>query len=1693
MSKHWAQSQLDAGGLINIDADATAGIDEKATETIVARTYGAAVLGDRVVVRLTSERLMPAEDLSMEFLGLEGRETSKPFAKQNRTALEFGHWALIHQPKNAKYALNLVKRMKGAERKANSKPGHAWDMYVEMAQELNKSVRNFLPAFWEQAARAYKEIGNTAYAGRALAKALEAERVHSLDVDRTHRRDAILEFTLSGCLSGKALSEYAKDLEKQFPPLEAYETYKDLTIRRTLGGMAPIANASADLTRLAKGAKRDTDEEIKSVLTAIIPSPAMARAPLQFWRSVKKQVSSLVASSPAFAMWLLVHTNPTASYSSDSPVWEWLDLLEEWNVLPYLSMPESELPNEVQIPGGRSGWFSRIASVETSPNKRVFDLLEQMTDLLRAEKQPLNLGIGYHGNLDADVLEMALEKGLAIAPEKPYAKLSFEGWLREDVDHPRRNSQLVHVCDHERYGKLLAEQFPELVKYQGSSRAQSWGRIIPPERSFEAAAANHPAVRKLWWDFLEQQLRSLERGGLADYEIAQEKLTNACRIRTAQEFPELVERLSAVDTKACLHRTLLAGLLDEYGWDSLDQTDDKSPIPKSKRYSDDKVNRVYPYISWLDQGTLYCVSPTEVTTWEQTLSKEQTMILAFPVGSQLAFIYNDSSEGWKSFLRWSSDPHTKHELSGTSWGIKEGWDSLMPIGSDGVIGGNRVFRLGDSTLPEASSLWFHDGQRFWRWTSDSSQSGYFRPRRSGTVSEFDPLTGKQLRASVPPFFEENLPAGATIVWEHSHLLRKPTQPGKSPLGERDGLIGLRCIKRRDGAVESQGVDGRSWVFGSDVQPSNETLGAVAILDKPCSDTFWIAASDGRLMDSHTGISFGFYQNRSNYFAGMPRELPHKFLHTLRLRCHATSESLRKISREDSDRLHAAAITEREARQQKEDPMIPDPKREESQKALAEMFPKAPPRLLAGLRGILRIAAGEEAATQGLIKRLTVLPESTAHFVPNNHLADQGFKQLVLWKPEFLPIHYGFEYKLSEYLNALAKFFRGQDCPSLPDFREYWFSLLADLPAVVWKSFWANALRERAEPSPTAGANSIGKQLANEPWVNALQALAQSGLLDMKGSFGLYRLNYSQNVAKFTAVSREGFESARPVTLVEGDQRYVAINFSSYSNEDLYLLGYSASGDCKPPKKLLVESANLFTNLWDSSQIEEFIKALNKLEKLPLPSPEKLQAAAERLNLSPISVAILWMGNIRTHPYGQEKLTKELRDHYGWKVKDIAVAVSELNAMEIPEKLHSACLRQPSFLLTSAGHNFETMVDKLAESRRALTPFPPEVIKELEKAAPYHQLPMKEFHELIMDPERSELLKQRKIDVHLPVRQNTWKVLEYTTVPKAAFPLNNAYSYLATAIRLLNYMLPIGHPVRLKLPKAIQAIRAFLDHPDTMLPIHEGYLSYSSKPLDMGSILSKFSTAGNFVKDANSIYRCDNYRFSIATIPPQVYCFAKTANLKTQQDLQLLAGTLQPILEAGETEGTLINTPFILGIQSEAMSELIDSNQSSEDQREGLWEQCPMHSAHPCVEQCAKQLDVEPSAATLYLQLLALPDPTTSNIKTWNGWNAKQYQNAAMQLVAKEFVLQAKRERAGREHFLPGGWEALKAPNLPIETWKLAIYGYENTESLRGGSAEKIVPQGSIASLFQRAWKRWLDGDRPAYTEAPIKTTKPKKK
>ncbi len=1679
MSKDWALSQLEAGGLVGLDAK----VDEKSTETMVARTYGAPVLGDRVIIRLTSERLVPAEDLSMEFLGLEGRAISQPIAKQNRTALEFGHWALIHQPKYAKYALDLVKRMKAAERKAVSKAGHAWDLYVAMAEELNKSVRHFLPAFWEQAARAYKELGNTTYAGRALNKALEAERVHSLEVDREHRRDAILEFTLSGCLSGKALTDYAKDLERQFPPREAYETYKDLVIRRTLGGMAPIANAASDLAKIAKTAKLDSDAEIEEVLQAMITSPAMSRAPFQFWKSVKKQVGNIVARNPSFAVWLLAHTNAVSSYRSESPVWEWLDLLEDWKVLPYLSMPAAKLPQDVEIPGERAGWFSRVASVESSPNKRVFELLEQMKDVLREEKQPIQLRCGYHGHMDVDVLDMVLGLGLDVAMPQGLFALNFDGWYREVIDHPRRNSQLTHVCSDERFRTKLIEQIPELVKFHGDRSKQSWGRTLPARRSFEEAAAEHDSIKEVWWKFIDKQLTSLETGALADFEIAEEKLGGSCRPKTAQLFPELVERLKKIDLGDCLHRTLVAGVMDEYGWEELDRATQENTIPSTSRRGDSNIYWAYPFVCWIQKDTVHCVSPTTSTKCEILLKNEQTLLFAVPVGSQFAFVYYDGGAGWKTFLRWSSAPNQDHEQTGSNYQYRSGLEALVQVGTDGVFSGQRVFREGDTVVPPAMPNWYHEGQRFWRLTGDG-QSGN-TDDEGGTVSEIDPVTGNVIRASVPPFFEDALPSGASIHWPLSHLLPKPTQPGVSPLGEKNGLLGIRCVRRRDGAMESTGIDGRNWVFPTEEQPSGGFLAALAIINKPASDSYWIVANDGRLIDSVTRKGFGLYQ-KQKYFAGTACDLPIRFMHSLRVRCEKSSKALRSFTRSNADKLLAAGEVEREARRKKEEPNKPDPERDEATRFVSTQFPAAPARLVQGISRIARIAADEKAVVQSLLKRLEP-PEGDAANAPsfNDDIAGQGFKEFVLNQPQNISTYYSSGSTLGYHIGSAAKYFAGHELETLPKSDRFWFSLLEDLPSVVWQTFWKRAIREDA---PT----DLKERVAGS-WIHSLKLIAETGILDLPGSFSLFRVNYDEQSSKLENELREKLDSNREAFFSEGPARYIAYLHYTYPGNSIFLLGYNPKGECKAPKKLAFESTQKIEIKWNRKQVIGFVNALSKLDSLPLPAIEKLNDASTRLGLHPIGVALLWMGNVRTTPYGQEKLTKELREFYGWKVKDIQVALLELQSVSIPDDLYSNCLKDPAYLLTKAGHNFDSMIDSLAEARRALPAFPPEISKELDRAFPrYSGLPLKEFNELIMAPKEAELLKLRKVEFRLPTRQRSYGTLEVEITPTPSFDLTRAYNRVAKGISIINYGMPVGHSVRRQLPQVIESIHTFLDQPDNLLPIGQFFIAFDAQKTNIESVIGNLATTmGKFEKDSSSIYRCVTVTFVLATIPPNAFGYFYTSKLKTLKDLQALEGTLQPVCQTEYYDNSMLTPHFAVSMRSDGMTGLMECNRKPKIE-DGLWEQYPLHSVPALVTECSKQLKVDEMAAALYLQILALPDPTSTKLKLWNGWNTNQIQSFSAPLLEKELLVEAKRERAGRELFLPGGWEPLKAPNLPIETWKLPMFGFENTEQLRGGMAEFIVFEGPIASLFENAWNRWKAGDVPAYAEAPTKSNKKKK-
>ena len=135
-----------------------------------------------------------------------------------------------------------------------------------------------------------------------------------------------------------------------------------------------------------------------------------------------------------------------------------------------------------------------------------------------------------------------------------------------------------------------------------------------------------------------------------------------------------------------------------------------------------------------------------------------------------------------------------------------------------------------------------------------------------------------------------------------------------------------------------------------------------------------------------------------------------------------------------------------------------------------------------------------------------------------------------------------------------------------------------------------------------------------------------------------------------------------------------------------------------------------------------------------------------------------------------------------------------------------------------------------------------------------------------------------------------------------------------------------------------------------------------------------------------------------------------------------------------------------------------------------------------VAEVSRVLGVSEDGAVLYLQTLALAEPTAKNVQLWNGWTPARYKKAAAELAAAGLVLEAKRERAGRAHFLPGGWVSFKAPDLPMEVWKLPLYGIGDKKGGYARPLHRILPLRPLHELFAEAWARVARGERPEYEE-----------
>ena len=142
-----------------------------------------------------------------------------------------------------------------------------------------------------------------------------------------------------------------------------------------------------------------------------------------------------------------------------------------------------------------------------------------------------------------------------------------------------------------------------------------------------------------------------------------------------------------------------------------------------------------------------------------------------------------------------------------------------------------------------------------------------------------------------------------------------------------------------------------------------------------------------------------------------------------------------------------------------------------------------------------------------------------------------------------------------------------------------------------------------------------------------------------------------------------------------------------------------------------------------------------------------------------------------------------------------------------------------------------------------------------------------------------------------------------------------------------------------------------------------------------------------------------------------------------------------------------------------------------------WSQDPLVTAPGIVAEVAARFGLPEDPARYWLQLLALHNPTDKNIALWNGWRKAERERAAAPLLEKDLIVRARRARAGRSLFLPGGWQEAKTPHLPMESWKSSFYDLE--------AAPKVLPRLSVGvplvpfgQLFTDAWRRCTSGDVP---------------
>ncbi|MGW0658326.1 DNA-binding protein [Streptodolium elevatio] len=1593
-----------------------------------------------------------------------------------RASGDFVDWIRREHPGDAARLLRLLpglpQDLKTARNRAWSQPKKALGIYQGIAAELTRSAPHVLPGFHEHAARAFLSTRHQAFASQMLAAARQAEAEHGLAVDDDHVDEIFLEFVVADALPAKAVAEYSKDLLTRMPADEAFTRFTRLCVRRTGAGLPPSVQMASAVRKLAREAG-DKDRREQAYLAEILRLPVVVRAPAGWWHAHRAAVVAVARREPAVRGRLLDvapkwHQHDMTFDQARALCRVWIALLEDCGATAGLGdgvgVTDEERPSD-----GTTGWLTRILEgwIPGGEDPRMpglHALLPRIAERITGELAASGGAFEMTWSLasDVDLVDLMLSLGIPMTDPRPGGhRLELDRWARTD---DRRDLRALAAAPG------LARAF--------RNGASGWYDQSEHPRTARALAAT-PGGRVLLADWICDLSRASAPAGLPNLPSAQSSLAWLPPDIAALASDAVVEATKA-DLAPELARTLRAGLTDELCWPEFEE------ITAGGATGRPYVAEAWPYLVVARDTEVRVLGPGGVVL--RHTSRAPSTGASRPefhyVDGALLVYWREYGAGYRGYWYRPDEAPDGPAEPVALFGLdpeeyRRSGEVSLPLPGGGRFTGRGVLRAGDADIPDESPT-SGDGTRFWAW--DEKASAWFR---------HDPGTGAQDERDLPGL----MAAGAAetgldaLDGRHSWVRPAPIAEPAPVAVPVDGLLGWHVTTQPDGTLRGKDLAGRAVTVPGDVASRPFPAHPFAALTLPGDERPRALVRDKNdrvdIVDPEGVVTAGGFEAFS---AGNPVLPPTSFWHMMRIRDREGSLALRTVDDETAAALLAAAGTG-------DDSDLP--------KAVRALLPSVTdPVLVAGIAGVVRFAGERRAVLDGVAERATAPePGDGPREVPGDPKTDPGDELLrcaldgigltpraigTAPDPASAARHQGRSRAFRQLRELHARFAarRSAADDAADDAGRLHFGT-KDVPRT---DIAVDDLVLRASAVAVKAASPVTPPAEQEA-LRALLTLLDAFRMDAENpaSWRRVRMHADQETLRHAGWHGDRYydDGARGVLGLGGgafafvNDAYVPLytpDRKTYGM-DFTALVRDPAGRFELPGGYTVTDTAPIDTAWFAG-LGQFLETWGRQGQVPWdPSAADVFAEATGVGQAMARLIVAGLPELSSPAFP----SAELRAVLGLKASEAGAARGEIRRLADPDvrgELVAALLPADPARLWTDGVDAAAAAAVWNSRVGRLRPVPDALLVDAVGALPdlwwsrstgryasIHDVdttrgPSGALRAAV-DPDASPAL----------TRDHTWTLdegrLRSSDATEWAFHGGILVATVAT-VQWLAHRLPAGDPLRATLPATLRRLRERLAAPGTLVDLnvnaHFGaFRKAAGEPADTGAEWERYGALvvpcrldwdahPNIV--ASPIVRTDlldgagsdpYVELALATVPRLD---------RSLRHLTALARVFDPAFAA------------LLGDPGEPVV-------GSRDRDGTWWPQDPSRSVPDLVTEVAGELDITEDAATLYLVLLAMPDPTDRNTALWTGWKPARAKAARTALATSSRVVEARRARAGRSLFLPGEWVTAKAPHLPLEAWKFPLYGLTGLTLPAVGA---VVPAEPAADLYRRAWHRLQSAD-----------------